>query len=348
MLVEIKPDIFGGKDFKGINYLVQISSYRNRIELVVDLPKVKQTPYYQRLDSDDRALLEQNFMSYMTSQSQIVNSKDSFTDAAYFVTNNSNADNEFDLQEANIFFEQKLSILLENNLNDSHFIRAIISHFDQKGRATVIMESGGLLFDNAGGCKNYKNFISARLATYAALPKKPELYLRCIVILDSDRTHPSQNLEANHETLIKDLNSWGVPYHILEKRMMENYMPDEVFDEYISGVNAPWIEARKYLSEVQKDHLSIPNGFTKKGANNVSLELRTDLPVDIQSLFDGISTTNFDILDKGLQIGNFKRNFPEKFITSHNVHRNTLLNRIANQNNTNELQEILNKITKLL
>lgn len=348
MLVEIKPDIFEGDDFKSINYLVQISSYRNKNELVVDIPMVKNSKLYLRLDQDDRAYLEQNFIAYMTSQSQNSSSQKSFTNASYYVTNKSTGSREFNLEEANVFFEQKLSILLENNLNDSHFIKAIITHFDNLGRATSSLESEGIQFDNAGGCKNYKNFITARLATYSKLPKKPELYLRCFVVLDSDRTHPDQKIDINHEALIEELSKWGIPYHILEKRMMENYMPDEVFEEYRPGVNDPWIESRRYLSEIQKDHINIPSGFTKKGSNNAPLQTRAELPAEVQSLYFDVSNPNFNNLDKSLQIGNFKVTFPEKFTTSHNVHKSTLLNRTANQLNKYELQEILDKITELL
>mgnify|MGYP000727038757 CR=1 FL=1 len=65
------------------------------------------------------------------------------------------------------------------------------------------------------------------------------------------------------EKLKTELESIGIKVHILKKRAMENYMPDEVFDEIIleltnskdDAILKRWINVYKKLDSIQKDFL---------------------------------------------------------------------------------------------
>ncbi len=90
MVIEIKPDIFDGTDFRGMNTLIQTCAYKKRYVLVVDLSKVINTDFYKRLDRDDKEMLTENFNSFILSQSQVKNPKKSaLEDVDYSVTNSS-------------------------------------------------------------------------------------------------------------------------------------------------------------------------------------------------------------------------------------------------------------------
>jgi len=66
--------------------------------------------------------------------------------------------------------------------------------------------------------------------SFENLPKENHKYLRCFVLVDSDKKFPNDTTKQNRVNLFQFLDSLGIPYHELEKREMENYLPDEVFE----------------------------------------------------------------------------------------------------------------------
>ena len=129
---------------------------------------------------------------------------------------------------------------------------------------------------------------------------------------------------------------------------MENYMPVEVFEEIKDGQLDDWINAYYHLDENQKDFFNISVGFSKKNNDGSPRINRENLNIDIFNLYSDVSDANYDILNKGLRLADFKNEFPIKFVQSHNVYRDTLLARTMHQDNKNELEDILAKIYELL
>ncbi len=210
------------------------------------------------------------------------------------------------------------------------------------------MENGWLQFENAGGCSNVENFINGKLQSFNNLPKDNACYLRCFVLLDSDKTHPNAPLKGEFIKLKKFLEDNSISFHFLEKRCMENYLPDEVWADVKQTHDETWIDAYlNALSPLQKDYLDIAKGFTKKDKTGQAITPRQDLDIEMQQLFDNVSDANFDILDKGWQLPNFKKTFPELF-KHHHTHKNTLIQRTAHQQNAKELEHIIEKIKQLL
>ena len=60
-----------------------------------------------------------------------------------------------------------------------------------------------------------------------------------------------------------------------------------------------------------------------------------------------VSDSDFEILDKGLQISDFKSEFPKLFENT-SITKENLLDRVKHQQKDDELQEIVDKILKLL
>ncbi len=268
----------------------------------------------------------------------------------YNITNKKGGNN-YNIEESIRFFTQPISIILENNKNDAYFIRAIYSYFDRTDTIKEFEQNGWIRFENAGGCTNVKNFIKGQLESYEYLAYKnnrPSFdYLRMFILLDSDREYAAQPQKEKYNTLQQYLNSiniTGSKYHILQKRMMENYMPKEVFEELkitYSKVTdlSNWLNVYLNLSSDQMDFLNIKSGFPKdKDVNGVRI-----IDLNIKALYN-LSQTNFDILDNGFHYPNFKNSFSELFIKSARVNKNSLKNRA----NSNELESILTKIFNLL
>ena len=101
-------------------YLIQIATYKGRYGLFVDFDLVKDTPMFKRLDNLDKETIEAEFNRCQT-ESLIPD----FDISRVRLSNKT-----FNLDEAIRFLIQPVSIILENSLNDSYFLKVLIKHFD--------------------------------------------------------------------------------------------------------------------------------------------------------------------------------------------------------------------------
>jgi hypothetical protein len=150
-----------------------------------------------------------------------------------------------------------------------------------------------------------------------------------------------QKQKAQYKMLKSYLNSKKIAYHFLEKRMMENYMPDEVYETITDRTLQRWIQVYKHLSDEQKDFLNITNGFPKEFDEH---KIRKPIKTELLDLFKNLSKTNFDIVDEGFKYKDFKNEFPKFFMEHHSVYKESLKKRA----HSDELERILQKIKDLL
>lgn len=362
MWIEISKDVFKNSDFKSLNYLYQILSWYPeksvpRYKLFIDLAIIKDFENYRKIKEVETGfdeLIEREF-------DEFVNSKPSGAPRDYKITKQKKK-NHFNVEEAIRFFNQPVSIILENNKNDSCFIIAIINYFDSIGKVKSHYKNGWIKFENAGGCGNIENFLKGFLHVFEDLALKNNRnlsdYFRGLIILDSDLEYPKQpsKQEALIEKLIAQKDKKGAAnlyvlesenIHVLEKRMMENYLPDEVFEDLKNSSSnknlIPWINTYLNLKnnsngEEQRDFLDIKKGFPKNKDGT-----RKPMKEEVLELFD-IPQKNIEILDKGFNYPDFKNKYPLLFLNSTNVNKYTLNQRCG----TGELQDIFDKISKLL
>lgn len=146
------------------------------------------------------------------------------------VANQNQPKNHFILHEAIRFFQTPISLVLENSLNDGYFMKAIFQYFDKSGILMTFYNYGWIQFDNAGGYPNIKNFVNSKIRAYIDYAKKlktdSKKYLRCFVMMDSDKTSKNDALREDKVKLRDFLQETNSIVHILEKRAMENYLPD--------------------------------------------------------------------------------------------------------------------------
>ncbi|OAE93470.1 hypothetical protein LVDJXP189_40003 [Flavobacterium psychrophilum] len=363
MWVEIAKDTFEKSEFKSLNFLFQILSWSPsnempRYNIFVNTERVKSFENFKILSAVENSLkqlLDAEFDNF-------VNSKPSNTERDYKITYNKSATN-FNIEEAITFFNQPVSIILENNKNDSAFIISVIEHFgknDGINKSQIHFDNNWLKFENAGGCSNIPNFMEMFLKQFQRLAFKNQRpladYFRGLIIIDSDKEFINQS--SKHNSLIQSLNDLGISnnqIHILQKRMMENYMPDEVFTEIKSQLHnnleiVNWIDAYLNLDENKKNYVNIPDGFPPKKNKFEANGNRKNIDDEILTFFGfNLNDINFNKLDKGFNFkgfnntGEFKNEFPKLF-------KKQLVNKLSLnvRDGENELEKIVQKINDLL
>lgn len=363
MRIEISKDIFEHSDFQGLAYIFQILTWSPvnsipRYNLFVNTEKISHTQNYKKLvvqnsttETIQAKIIEEEFTETILTGTQN-------THINYRITNKKGIKN-FNIEEAIRFFSQPVSIVLENNKNDSYFIEAIIYHFDKAGIVKEHLRNGWLRFENAGGYRNVQNFLEGCFKSFYDLAsrnnKEPSHYYRGMIILDSDKNYTNEPIKQQYNNLIQ--NFPDIIFHILDKRAMENYMPEEVYEDIKQEIKSnktehnnwekmiSWIDTFLYLSHDQKNFLNISDGFPKY----IDKESKERKPIknEILELF-GLTeiSQNFKVLDKGFRYKGkeFKNEFPLHFIKSSKVNKQSL----SKRDGKNELQEILSKIYKLI
>lgn len=262
-------------------------------------------------------------------------------------------DKRFAPTEINAYLNTPAMIVVENSLNDGWFVRAIMNHFEPTIRFEEQLTNNLVSIDPASG-SGARNRVEYHLSTHKNQPK----YLRCLVIVDGDKRFPGDTTYGSYQTQQNDgtyFQSKAIAYHILEKRTMENYMPDEVYDSNRGVFENNWVDAYMRLTEEQKNYYYIAMGFLKdvpravRNDANLNKDRTQVQPVAIQTLFSTVTDADYLVLLNNPHIGgNFKDEFP-KFYNDANVTKATLLRRSPlKPNGKSELEEIAEKIRQLL
>jgi hypothetical protein len=330
MWVELNKEIFN--DYGQINELrklIQDLCYKRRYDIYLDLPNVKALPLFDTIYDENKEFIEQYYNRFIQGDNSI----------DYNVSNDvQDQINVFSISEAITFFNLPLIIILENSDNDGYFVDALIREFKKASRKIQrFKDNYWIRYEMSGGSGNFIHFIEREKKNFNGNSK----FLRCFVLVDSDLEYP-QSTNAKRQPLINYLEQNNILYHILEKREIENYLPDanmENIDNTHDFIKM-YLDAKK-LSPIQKDFIDIEKGFQK---NKRALE--KDKP-QVHAFYAHLSEKDFDKLRYGLgsTFEDFKNNFPKLF---ENATQEGLMERCQYQANPDELKEILNKINQLL
>lgn len=358
-----------GSNFRDLNYLIQILSRQNIDEIArykffcLDNDAevaLADMAHFRALTNVDQLLIQE-----YTNEAMLNGQLGTATRYISNQTATATIPTTFNVTEAIRFFSTPVALVLENSLNDSYFIKAIFKHFGSTVEGTNVLlsflDSDWITFVNAGGWKNTGNYIEEKkqaLQNFAARQMQaPEKYLRHFILIDSDKEYEqyTDGDLSRKQTLSQDLEALGCQVHILQKRAMENYMPDEVVED-LGQVYRSWIDVYKVLSDKQKDYLNYEKGLERKIEKVKQVLPRTEEKEEIKQLYpsdgdDSISDANYSILSNGLKalkIKDFKKEFPKNFWTHHQVYKDSLLNRAGGTEEKNELKDIMNKIISLL
>lgn len=343
MIVEIDKSIFvpadGGNSFKELQALLDVINMENRYRLKISNPSIFDSLYFQELSPTDQQIVIEGLDA--TVNESLKTDRLVKSDGAKY-----SQEPIYDAKEGYVFLSSPVSIWVENSLNDSPFVRTIIRCMRPDIPLNDWIKWNWLTFDNAGGCSNAQNVLEEKLKEKVGKSKM----LRCFILLDSDKTWPDE-VVTKYDQFLEFCNQNGFVYHVLHKRAMENYMPDAVFDEFRNNLTNSWIDAYLHLTPEQKDYINIAEGFNAnihdKNHRNQGRIGRQYMDTEVQQFYSSVSDINYERLEQGLNIGNFKTTFPRKFEESPSVHARALLARTSHQSCGNELQVIVDKILKL-
>jgi len=349
MVINIDKNIFKERDFKSLNFFIQLCTYKNRYKVYTELDDdLKKSKEFKRLDYEDQSLLEENYNNL--AQVQLIES-DVFLNSKYIITTDIRQEkNVFTIDEAIRYFIQPISIILENSKNDACFVNAIFKHFAIDNRIQNYMNNNWIQFENAGGCDGVKNFIEGKKQSFNTLPKADKsFYLRAFVLIDSDKLHEHESLKQNKKNILKYLVQNSVSRHILRKRSIENYVPIEAVQTLKNNSNySTWIDTFLALSDKQKDFFSIEKGLCGLDKNQQPKKTKEQINTETNSLYDDVllEPLSENKLTNGIKhhgYSNFKENFPKLFelpiVNKYNL---------KERSNSNELEKIIYKIYKLL
>jgi hypothetical protein len=252
----------------------------------------------------------------------------------------------FSLIEAYEILNKPLSIILENMEYDRYFIDALIKNFKELGqKIKKFYDNGWLTYENGGG-SNIASVINGLKDRFEKnkhdFPKESHFYLRTLIIIDSDKRFPIEQEVAKDRMVMLAIIKENSHYHVTQKREIENYLPDEIFNE-ISG-NDDFKRAYLKLKPIQKDFFDLEKGFPF----DKNFE---QLDEGIRDLYNDIDETDKKTFRKeSMQFikidgkkDSFKARFPMLF-ESKNITRKNLEARA----NSKELEIILQKINDLL
>ena len=333
MIVKVENSIFENTDtfFQKMDCFLHVVNERHfwLIDDFSNIETIRKSDWYKGLRPLYKSIIDGYIVASSTKKKQNI----------VIVSSNGN---NFDLDEANVYLDQSFILILENSMNDGHFITSLAKNFPKIGKLIDQHKSNKWLeYGNGNGCNGIINFINEKLQYDNNLPKLNKLeYLRCFVLVDSDSEYPNMQCSEAKNKLLAFLQENKLPYHFLEKREIENYLPDEVI-ETIEG-NEEYISAYLKLESIQKDYFDLEKGFPDKNFDTFN-----DY---IKELYQNTSDQDIAIFRKQrLKIdGGFKSEVPKLFLHQ-KVTQTTLRNRVSHQvNDPNELETILRKISELL
>ncbi len=315
------------------------SSSKGRHFLYIDnepnLRAIQSTYWFQHLRKSNQAQIEEQFIASATIPKRLPK----FTIAADAHC--------FSLTEASEILSKHFTIVLENREYDAHFINAIINNYKEGQLINEHLKKGWIVYANGGG-SNIPNEINGMKDRFeknkTEFPKHSNIYIRAFVIIDSDKKYPSIAEVADDKVPLLDFIKQNAPYHVMLKREMENYLPDEIYNEI--SRNEDFKKAYIALNPSQKDYFDLEKGFPDKNFNQ--------LDVDIQNLYSNINDESKKVFRKEKltfykeddKKDSFKARFSRLFL-SQNITKQNLEMR-AKSTNENELKEILQKINELL
>ncbi|MBR6068135.1 MAG: hypothetical protein IKP45_10070 [Bacteroidales bacterium] len=344
MIVEIDKSIFNADDsvctLKELQRLLAVIFIETeRYKLKISDSSIFDSKYFQMLSIEDQDLIKLCFDASITESLEtdrlIIKGGQQFY-----------SEPKYNVQEGFVFLTAPICVWLENNYNDSFFVLALFRCLRKEIAIDEWQKKSWITFENLGGCANAVNALAGKLKEKDGKSKM----FKYFILLDSDKKWSGDKI-SKYNNLIDFCNKNGILYHILQKRTMENYMPDEVFDEFRDKMTNSWINSYLYLSPEQKDYFNISKGFN----GNIYDEAKRDLgcngrkyvDVEVQQLYSSVSDENYKNLEQGLKISDFKTKFPEKYSTSPYVYASTLLNRTSHQTDPKELNHIIDKILEL-
>lgn len=186
------------------------------------------------------------------------------------------------LTEALDLLRQPLRLLLENGRNDWGFLSKIVPT-EWQARWTRAVDRRWLEPENGGGLDEMLNIVQQKLAD------DDIRRLRTWAMFDCDgRSAGDESAKAKRTR--EACEYWGIAHHKLQRRAIENYIPNEVLFDWVRRRPKKTDRDRKYacarayeaMSEPQRYYFNLKEGFKGDEESNQGIsEIYDDPPVDL-------------------------------------------------------------------
>ncbi|MGH8477287.1 MAG: hypothetical protein ACRER2_16245 [Methylococcales bacterium] len=191
------------------------------------------------------------------------------------------------------FAERPLCVLMENQFSDGLFLDTILEHLAPQWVIKIRNEAPeAIWYDHAGGNGQLPELIRKRKSEVSS--ECQSIPIRAVAFTDSDAKFPGDK-SANAKRVEAACAAAGFACHILRKRAIENYIPDEILDASIPHKPdynlRQTLEAVKRLSSCQRDHYPMKTRDAKK--------LRDNPPEEVKSLYRNVNESDWPHLSRG-------------------------------------------------
>lgn len=322
MWFELKADVFIESNLVDLRKLIDDLCYKGRYNVFIDIKQIENDTIFENFYSETNQVIFEYYNKY-------------YNDSPKNILIISNLHGDFTLEEAIKYVNEKFELVLENDKYDGEFIDCLLREF--KGKSKTInrfKKNNWFEYKNAGGASGVINTLERKINHFG-----DSKFLKCFVLVDSDLEYP-QNENLKRQSIVEFCNVNHIPFHILHKREIENYLPLDIF-ESINTQN-PFVRVFfDKLNGAQRDYIDIENGLVKTRQNFGSEKK------EVLSLFENLDEKEFGNLRFGIkdEFENFKKDYPKLF---RNATQEGLIEITKHQENPNELKDLLDKITLLL
>ena len=178
--------------------------------------------------------------------------------------------------------EEPLVILVENRNSDGAFVKRVVTELDKPLDKYRKKWGEPVQFDSVGGKGQMADEVERRTRER---PYRPRL----VVIVDSDRRGPADEVSSEARALCRKCANLGVPCWVLAKREAENYLPEILLAEWQDAGKdrARRVDAWRTLNDDQKNFFDMKNGLST-AASQIE-----------EALFDSLSANDRAILSHG-------------------------------------------------
>jgi hypothetical protein len=214
-------------------------------------------------------------------------------------------------------------VLVENVASDGEFLHFMIAAFKRHSLRDA-HSAGWLTLDQLGGYGECEKRLNKLLEqTYGPA--------RIFVLVDSDRLYPG-HISQTILKVAESCQACGIPYAILTKRKIENYLPLNILQQ----VNTERYKAYLHLNPEQKDHYEMKKGFVRAANGNAIV------PPEQTALYQHVPPKSMRDL-----CGGFGRDIAQQFEAHKSKVREEDVRMICSTNPI-EIDEILNEIEAIL
>ena len=161
------------------------------------------------------------------------------------------------------FFTRPVAIIVEDIHSDAAWLKLVANRLRPRLARRMEGATSCVDFKHAGGIGQIPTEIERIASIYRRMRLNDHMPLRVVAVSDSDAKlpgKPSDQAKAVHSTAVRE----GVDAHVLQKRTIENYIPDDALLDYASSRRDKQTAA-EYITKFSgkaRDHYPVKKGLT--------------------------------------------------------------------------------------